>query len=379
MYKMKIKLYNKIASCGLARLPEGYVVGEDVEEADGIIVRSAALHDVEFPKSVRAIARAGAGVNNIPLDKCTQQGICVFNTPGANAGAVKELCIAALLMSSRKLVDGIEWAKKLEGNPDAAKLVEKGKSQFVGPEILGKTLGVIGLGAIGGMLANAALDLGMKVIGYDPYVSVKAAWAMNPQVKLVSELDEIFKNSDYISIHVPSLPSTRGTYCKAAFEKMKDGVRLLNLARADLAVEEDVLEYIENGKIAVYFTDFPTPAVIGKKGVIATPHLGASTPEAEDNCAVMACNQIVDFLENGNIKNSVNMPAVSLARGGKYRVGVFYKTSENAELALAPLTVGAKTAKASRGEYTYALFDGEKEFDLDKIHTIPEVITVASY
>jgi len=376
---MKIKLYNKIASCGLEQLPAGYEVAQEMSGEDGIVVRSADLHEVEFPETLKGIARAGAGVNNIPLDRCTEQGIVVFNTPGANAEAVKELCIAALLLTSRKVADGMEWAKTLAGREDALKVVEKEKGRFVGPEIFGKTLGIIGLGAIGGGVANAAVALGMRVLGYDPFVSVDAAWQLDPAVEKTEDLDRIFAECDYISVHVPSLPSTRGMLSAKNFAKMKDGVRLLNLARADLAVDEDVLAGLESGKIAAYFTDFPTGALAGKPGVVATPHLGASTPEAEDNCAVMACRQLADYLENGNIKNSVNMPSVRLARGEQYRIGVFYRKDAETEEQVQKLLFGANLAKASRGEVTYALCERDTEFDLEKINAVGGVLRTVSF
>jgi len=376
---MKIKLYNKIASCGLNRFPAGYEIGEDVTGAEGIVVRSADLHEVSFEKELRAIARAGAGVNNIPLDLCTKEGICVFNTPGANARAVIELCLAALLLTSRKVFHGMQWAATLAGREDALKVVEKEKSRFQGPEILGKKLGVIGLGAIGGGLANAAIALGMDVLGYDPYVSVDAAWHLDPKVEKTESLDRIFKECDYISVHVPSLPSTKGMLCEKNFRLMKDGARLLNLARADLAVDEDVIAALASGKISAYYTDFPTGKLAGKEGVLATPHLGASTPEAEDNCAVMACDQLREFLENGNIKNSVNMPSIHLDRGEGKRVGVFYRTGAETEAELAKLTFGGKSVKGTRGEISYLLCERDEAYDVEQIKQVGGVVRVTSY
>ncbi|MBR4288159.1 MAG: 3-phosphoglycerate dehydrogenase [Clostridia bacterium] len=376
---MKIKLYNKIAKCGLDMLPATFEVGEEITEENGIVVRSADLHSVEFPAGLTAIARAGAGVNNIPLDVCTEKGITVFNTPGANANAVKELAITALLLSSRRVKAGMDWAETLAGDADAAKKVEKEKSRFVGPELFGKTLGVIGLGAIGGMVANAAAALGMKILGYDPVLSAEAAKALSPAVEKTEELDRIFKESDYITVHVPSLPTTRGILCKKNLEAAKDGVRLLNLARADLAVDEDILELLASGKVASYFTDFPTAALAGKEGVLATPHLGASTPEAEDNCAIMACRQLSDYLLNGNIKNSVNMPCISLPREGEYRVGIFYKAENATEAALSEAVLGANVAKATRKDIGYMLCDSKNPIDLEKINTVGGVIRTISY
>jgi len=377
--KMNIKLYNKIAACGLERFPASFTVGEEVKDAQGIVVRSADLHEVAMEESLLAIARAGAGVNNIPVEACTEKGITVFNTPGANAEAVIELCLAALLLTSRKIFNGMEWTRTLAGREDALKVVEKEKSRFQGPEILGKRLGVIGLGAIGGGLANAAIGLGMSVLGYDPYVSVDAAWHLNPAVERTENLERVFRECDYISVHVPSLPSTRGMLCKANLALMKKGARLLNLARADLAVDADVLEALENGTLSAYFTDFPTGALAGKEGVLATPHLGASTPEAEDNCAVMACDQLRDYLENGNVKNSVNMPALRLDRGEGARIGVFYRATEKNEAELAKLTFGGKSAKATRGGITYLLAERADKFELEKIRAVDGVIRATAF
>lgn len=374
---MKIKLYNKIAQCGLAQLPDTFQVGEEVSGEDGIVVRSADLHEVSFDDNLKAIARAGAGVNNIPLDECSKKGIVVFNTPGANARAVIELCIAGLLLSNRKVTEGVEWAKTLAGRDDALKVVEKEKKKFVGPEIYGKTLGVIGLGAIGGGVANAALALGMKVLGYDPYVSINGAWALSPAVEKVTDLDRLLKESDYITVHVPSLPTTRGILGGENIHKMKDGVRLLNLARADLGVDADILAGLESGKIASYFTDFPTGALAGKEGVIGTPHLGASTPEAEDNCAVMACRQLADYLLCGNIVNSVNMPCISLPRKEENRVGIFYQ--KDADAAVTALLAGANVAKGIRGEFGYALAEKSEAFDLDQINSTGGVLRTIAY
>ena len=358
-----IQTLNKIAAVGTSRLGDNYNVAEDMQNPDAILVRSASMHDMEMPESLLAIARAGAGVNNIPLDKCSEKGIVVFNTPGANANAVKELVITALLLSSRKVVDGIEWVKTLKGNGDnVGKLVEKGKSQFAGPEIKGKTLGVIGLGAIGILVANAAVSLGMDVIGYDPYLSVDSALLISRKVKHVNTLDEIFEASDYITVHVPLTPDTKGVINAENIAKMKDGVRIVNFSRADLVVSADILKALEEKKIAAYATDFATDDILGVDGVIATPHLGASTPESEDNCAVMAADEIKDFLENGNIKNSVNMPAVSMARTGVARVCVVHKNIPNmlssicAKLAETGNNIESM-ASQSRKEYSYSILD----------------------
>lgn len=321
-----IQTLNKISTVGLSRLGSDYTCGDDIQNPDAVLVRSASMHEMEMPESLLAIARAGAGVNNIPLDKCSEQGIVVFNTPGANANAVKELVLAGLLMSSRKITAGIQWVKTLKGNGEAVgKMVEKGKSQFAGPEIKGKTLGVIGLGAIGALVANAAIALGMDVIGYDPFLSVDGALQLSRHVKHVTNLDEVFEGSDYITVHVPLTPDTKNVICAENIEKMKDGVRILNYSRADLCNSADVLAAIENGKVAAYVTDFATDDLLDVDGVLVMPHLGASTPESEDNCAKMAADEVKDYLENGNITNSVNFPAAKMARTGDVRYCVLHK------------------------------------------------------
>lgn len=325
-----IKLYNKISKIGLDVFDAGkYTVSESVEAPEGILVRSAALHEVEFNKELLAIARAGAGVNNIPIDRCSEQGIVVFNTPGANANGVKELAMAALLLASRDIVGGINWALGLKGQPDVGKLVEKGKGQFVGPEIKGKKLGVIGLGAIGGMVANAACGLGMKVTGCDPYITVKNAWLLSREVSKADDYDAIYAESDYISYHIPSLPTTKGIINKENISKMKDGVRIINLSRGDLANVPDLIEALESGKVASYVTDFPCDELLGIPHVVCIPHLGASTPESEDNCAVMAAEQLVDYIENGNIRNSVNYPEIQLPRSAGNRIIVLHENVPN--------------------------------------------------
>ncbi len=370
---------NKISKTGLARLDENYNISDSLENPDAVLVRSAAMHDMELPESLLAIARAGAGVNNIPLDKCTEKGIVVFNTPGANANAVKELVLAGLLISSRKIVDGIEWAKNLKGNPDAAKLVEKGKSQFVGPEIKGKTLGVVGLGAIGVLVANAAVALGMNVLGYDPYISVDGAWGLSPKVKHVVSLDKIFENSDYITLHVPLTPDTKGIICEANIAKMKDDVRILNFARGDLADNEAVISAVANGKVAKYVTDFAAPELIGVDGIIVIPHLGASTPESEDNCAIMAADEIKDYLENGNIRNSVTLPAVSMPRGEGRRVCVIHRNVPNMINSVTAALAGANIENMqskSRKDYAYTILDVTGDFDSSAVEAIDGVIKV---
>jgi D-3-phosphoglycerate dehydrogenase len=359
-------------------LGENYNIADDVQNPDAVLVRSAAMHDMELPESLLAIARAGAGVNNIPLDKCSEKGIVVFNTPGANANAVKELVLTGLLLSSRKVVDGIAWAKTLKGNGDAVgKMVEKGKSQFVGPEIMGKTLGVVGLGAIGILVANAAAALGMDVIGYDPFLSVGNALKISPCVKYVNTLDEVFAASDYITVHVPLTPDTKGVINAANIAKMKDGVRILNFSRADLAVSADVLAALADKKVSAYVTDFATDDILGADGVIAIPHLGASTPESEDNCARMAADEIKDFLENGNIKNSVTMPAVSMAKSGAARVCVIHKCAVDA--VCAKLSETAKVvamASGSKKDYFYSIFDVAEDTDAEAVKAVDGVIRV---
>ena len=380
-----VQTLNKISKTGLSRLGENYNIADDVQNPDAVLVRSASMHDMEMPESLLAIARAGAGVNNIPLDKCSEKGIVVFNTPGANANAVKELVLTGLLLSSRKVVDGIEWAKTLKGNGDAVgKMVEKGKSQFVGPEIMGKTLGVIGLGAIGILVANAAAALGMDVIGYDPFLSVNNALHISTKVQYVSTLDEVFAASDYITVHVPLTPDTKGVINADNIAKMKDGVRILNFSRADLAVSTDVLKALADKKVSAYVTDFATDDILGEDGVIAIPHLGASTPESEENCARMAADEIKDFLENGNIKNSVTLPNVSMARSGAARVCVIHKNIPNmissvcAKISESGNNIEAM-ANQSKKDYSYMILDVANDVTdatVDAIKAIDGVIRV---
>jgi len=322
-----IKTLNKISPVGLNALdPAKYAVADDAAAPEAILVRSAKMHEMTFNPELLCIGRAGAGVNNIPTDRCAEEGIVVFNTPGANAEAVKELALCALLLASRNIVGGIEWVKTIADKGDEiGALVEKGKSAFVGPEIKGKTLGVIGLGAIGAKLANDALKLGMQVYGYDPYLSVDAAWSLSAQVNHAADLDTIFANSDYISIHIPYMESTKHYLNAGTIAKMKDGVRVLNLARGELVDDDAMLAALESGKVACYVTDFPNGKIVSGKNVIAIPHLGASTPESEDNCAVMAAREIADYLENGNIVNAVNMPRALLPRNGSPRLCVIHK------------------------------------------------------
>lgn len=359
----KIKTYNKISKSGLEVFDEKYTIGDEVENADGAIVRSAALHDTEFPASLKAIARAGAGTNNIPIDRCSEQGIVVFNTPGANANAVKELVLAGLFLSSRRVVSGIEWAKTLKGNgAEVGKMVEKGKGAFGGPEIKGKKLGVIGLGAIGVMVANAANHLGMTVYGYDPYLSVKSAWNLNHNAVYINDINEIYANCDYITIHVPLVDSTKKMINADTIAKMKDGVRILNFSRAALVDDAAMIAALKSGKVASYVTDFPTDEVLDVEGVIAIPHLGASTPESEDNCASMASKELIDYIENGNIVNSVNLPEVTMPRSGKNRVCVIHKNIPNMITKITGLVSDdginiENLLNKSKGDYAYTMLD----------------------
>lgn len=326
-----IKTLNKISQKGMDRFDAGkYSCGDGAQDPDAIMVRSAAMHDMEFGPSLKAIARAGAGVNNIPIDRCSREGIVVFNTPGANANAVKELVLTAMLISSRKIIQGIEWAKTLKGQgAEVAKLVEKGKSAFVGPELKGKTLGVIGLGAIGMQVANTARHLGMEVYGYDPFLSIDAAWSLSRSVHHSLDVNEIYAECDYITIHVPCNDSTRGMINADSIKLMKDGVRIINLARGELVDSKSMISALADGKVSAYVTDFPNDDILGVDGVIAIPHLGASTPESEDNCAEMAANELIDYLENGNITNSVNLPNVSMPMAGDRRLCIIHDNKPN--------------------------------------------------
>lgn len=321
----KIKLMNKIAAVGLAVFPKDeYIVGDDVENPDAIMVRSASLHEMTINPELLAIARCGAGVNNIPLDKCAENGVVVFNTPGANANGVKELTIAALLLASRDVVGGIEWAKTLDTD-GIEKAVEKGKSAFAGKELAGKILGVIGLGAIGGMVANTAHSLGMRVMGCDPYITVNAAWSLSRSIEKAADYNEIYKRADYITLHVPATPTTKNMINKDTISMMKDGVIIINLSRADLVNAEDMKAALKSGKVAKYVTDFPTADMIGAENAICIPHLGASTEESEDNCAVMAANELDEYIKTGNIKNSVNFPSLSIPHTEASRICLIHR------------------------------------------------------
>ena len=380
-----IKLLNKIAKVGTDIFDRKvYNVSDDVDNPDAIMVRSAAMHDMEFGPELKAIARCGAGVNNIPVDRCAEQGIVVFNTPGANANGVKELAICALLLAARDVVGGVNWANGLVDQENVAKLVEKGKSQFAGNELAGKTLGVIGLGAIGGMVANAASDLGMKVIGYDPYVTVEGAWRLSRTVRKAASYDELYAHADYITIHVPSTPETKGMLCEETFEKMHDGVRIINLSRADLVNATDMKAAIASGKVKRYVVDFPTEETINVPGIVAIPHLGASTEESEDNCAIMAAHQLVEFLETGNIKNSVNYPNVSIGHTGDARICIMHK---NVPSVIAGITAAVSCeginienmVSGSKGNFGYTVIEVIGEIPsviVEKLESTEEIIRI---
>lgn len=363
----QINTMNKISPAGLDNFDRSkYSWGEDLPDADAIMVRSASLHEMEFSQNLKAIARAGAGVNNIPVDKCTEAGIAVFNTPGANANAVKEMVILALLMSARKVAASMEWVKTLKGCDDVSKQVEKGKSQFVGPEIMGKKLGVIGLGAIGVLVANAAEALGMTVYGYDPYISVDGAWSLSHSIIHVNSLKEIYENCDYITLHVPATKETKGFINASSISMMKSGVRILNFARGDLVEEQDMLDALTERQVKVYLTDFPTDAMLDCPGVVAFPHLGASTPESEDNCARMAALELIDYLENGNIKNSVNLPAASMPKSNLSRICIIHKNVPTIISQISTLMGGMNIENMlnkSRGDYAYTMLDVNGEPD----------------
>lgn len=379
-----IKLLNKISNVGLKKYDTSkYVYGDDVQNPDAVMVRSASMHDMQMPESLLAIARAGAGTNNIPVSDCADKGIVVFNTPGANANAVKELVILGLLLSSRKVTKAVDWCKTIKGEGDnVGKTVEKGKSAFAGPEIKGKTLGVIGLGAIGRLVAEAAVDLGMSVIGYDPYLPENAE--LKPGITVNNNLDEIFPVADYITVHVPLTSDTKHMINAESIAKMKNTVRIMNFARGDLADSDAVINALDEGEMACYVTDFPDAKLIGVDGVIAIPHLGASTPESEENCAEMAAQELIDYLEDGNIKNSVNMPNVFMHRTGKVRVTVIHKNQPNM-IATITDTISkdgvniASFEDKNRGEIAYSIIDCDNDVSdriANDINSIEGVIRV---
>ncbi|PKG23368.1 phosphoglycerate dehydrogenase [Niallia nealsonii] len=380
--KMKtIKTLNNIAENGLKVFnKENYVIDNDSDNPDAIVVRSFNMHQTPLGDDLKAIARAGAGVNNIPVEKCTEQGIVVFNTPGANANAVKEMVLTCLMASSRNLFDGVAWTKTLVNEGDQIpKLVEAGKKQFVGNEIKGKTLGVIGLGAIGALVANNALDLDMDVIGFDPFISVDTAWNLSRNVQRAMTIEELFASADYITVHVPLTNDTRGMFNQGTFSIMKQGVQILNFSRGELVNETDMEQALENGKVGRYITDFPNEAVLKMKNTIPVPHLGASTAESEENCAIMAARQVKDFLETGNIKNSVNFPGVYLPYAGKQRVAAFHKNVPNmvGQMTLSISSLGLNIAdmvNRSRGEYAYTMIDIDNEVTGDILPALYEKI-----
>jgi D-3-phosphoglycerate dehydrogenase len=375
----KINCLNPIAACGMDLLPDTYEVTDDYEAAEAVLVRSASMHELELSDNLLAVARAGAGVNNIPLDKCAEKGVVVFNTPGANANGVKELVVAGLLLASRDLMGGYNWVKANASDENIAKAVEKQKKNYAGNEILGKKLGVIGLGAIGAKVANVAVRLGMDVYGYDPFVSVDAAWGLSKSVKHIINVEDIYKECDYITIHVPALPSTKGMLNADAFALMKDGVRILNFARDILVNDEDIIKALQSGKVAKYVTDFPNPLIAGVDGVITLPHLGASTEESEDNCAIMACKEIINFIENGNIKNSVNYPNVDMGvcqTAARVTIchknipnmltqftGVFSKKGGNVEGMISQ----------AKGDFAYSILDVDKKLEEDDIAALSSI------
>ncbi|MBQ2996468.1 MAG: phosphoglycerate dehydrogenase [Oscillibacter sp.] len=382
----QIKMFNKISPVGLTRFDEEkYNVADTVEQEDGILVRSAKLLDYEFPANLKAISRAGVGVNNIPVDRCSEAGIAVFNTPGANANAVKELVLCGMLMASRDINGSIRWVREqVESGVEVANVVEKGKSAFIGPELYKKTLGIIGLGAIGSLVANTALELGMDVYGYDPFLSVDAALRLDRHVHVVKDIAELYKRADYITIHIHYTDKTRHMINAEAIGKMKRGVRFINLARGEIVEDEAMLSALDTGKVACYVTDFPTNKLVRAPHVVAMPHLGASTPESEQNCAAMAVDQLTDYLENGNIKNSVNFPNVHMDRTGVMRMCIVNRNipamlaNITALLAKDHVNVENMTNK-SRGDYAYTMVDLGAKVEqnvIEDVMNLPGVIRV---
>jgi D-3-phosphoglycerate dehydrogenase len=385
----RIQTLNKISPFGLDLFPrDKYEVASDIPNPDAILVRSAEMNNMEIPASVQAIARAGAGYNNVPVAKCSESGVVVFNTPGANANAVKELTIASMLISSRDIVNGINWISSVAGKSDIAELVEKEKSKYTGPEIKGKTLGIIGLGAIGVMVANDAISLGMDVIGFDPYISVDAAWNLSREVVRADTLEGLLAKSDYITLHVPQSETTKGLIDAEKLRMMKKEARIINLSRAGLVKDKDIIEALESGKISAYVTDFPTPDLSSCKKVISIPHLGASTPEAEDNCAIMAVKQIMDYLEGGAVRNSVNFPRCKLDQRAPFRLLVINKNIPNMVGQITTILAGASINIADlinhhRDDYAYNIIDTEQKISdsvmeqIRKVNGIIRVRTIA--
>ena len=375
-----IKTLNKIAACGTDLFDKAkYNVADSPENPVAIMVRSASMHEMDFGKDLLAIGRAGAGVNNIPVDRCAEEGIVVFNTPGANANAVKELVLAGLLLSSRKITAAIEWAKTLKDEGDqVGKLVEKGKSSFAGPEIQGKTLGVIGLGAIGAKVANAAIHLGMKVVGTDPFLSVEGAQQLNHHIKVVKTREEVYAQADYLTLHLPFNAETKGMLNADVFAQMNDGARVLNFARGELVNDDDMQAALESGKIACYVTDFPNAKTIAMKNCVCIPHLGASTEEAEDNCAVMAAHELIDYLENGNIVNSVNFPAVELAKTNAMRICIIHKNIPNTLSKISSVISSQginieNMLNKSRGDFAYTMIDCGTDVTAETVKVLSDI------
>lgn len=356
-------------------LTNNYNLTNECDTPDGIILRSFKMHEYAIPNTLLAVARAGAGVNNIPLDKMTDHGVVVFNTPGANANAVKELVLTDMLLSNRKVLEAITWTQALDSTADVSALVEKGKKAFIGPEIFGKTLGVVGLGAIGRMVANACVALGMSVIGYDPYLSADAAKLLDSKITVTTDLNEIFKNSDYITVHVPLTDSTKYMINKDSISIMKDDVRIINCARGELVNNADIIEACESGKVAKYITDFPCGELLGKKNIITVPHLGASTPEAEDNCAVMAANELKDYLENGNIINSVNFPRLSVPKADNARLTILFKDNENIIADITNALGGniANIASTRKANVGYVIIDLNNTINADILSNVKAI------
>lgn len=375
----KVNCINKIANVGLDLFTDNYQMVDQFNDADAVLVRSSSLHELELPRTLEAIARAGAGVNNIPLEKCAENGTVVFNTPGANANGVKEIVIASLIISSRDIFGGVNWVNSCKDDPEVAKLVEKNKAKFAGTEIKGKKLGVIGLGAIGILVANALNKLDMEVYGYDPFISVDAAWNLSKYIKQAKSLEEIYRECDFITVHVPLTDSTKGMFNKETFAMMKDGVKLLNFSRDTLVIDDDIIEALESGKVGRYVTDFPNPKVCGVNGVITVPHLGASTSESEDNCAVMAVKQVMDYLENGNIKNSVNYPNCDMGICSHVgRIAINHRNIPNM-LSQFTSTVARENINIpdminkSKGKYAYTILDIESPATPELANKIREI------
>ncbi len=378
---MKIKLANRIDEKGLDLFDDSYEYSENMSKEDAILVRSASLHEYDFPSSLLAIARAGAGVNNIPIEQCSEKGIAVFNTPGANANAVKELTLCSLFLASRDIKNAILWEDRLENIDGFAKAVEKGKSAFIGPEVTGKKLGVLGLGAIGVLVANAAVKLGMEVYGYDPFISVNSAWALSKWVRHVTDLKELLSECDYLTLHMPANETTKNLINRDTIAKMKDGVRIINLARGELVNEEDLIEALDSGYVARYVTDFASYRLVHTKNTVCFPHLGASTPESEENCAIMAVRELKDYLENGNISNSVNLPSVSEPRSTSHRICIIHRNVPNMLAKLTSIIGGnsiniENLVNKAKGELAYTMIDTNSEVDEKALNEVENIIRV---